>query len=112
MDNVRPDVHCPFGCVLEDCDENGYCRHLVGFTNNGRDIETIQVNAKTGTKYVTCKKELIAHVIRGDRLINPEREIIDKGVRTIAKRWVSARVYRRTGAEPVPEPETETAQAG
>jgi hypothetical protein len=26
---------CPFGCENDDLDDNGYCRHLVGFTVPG-----------------------------------------------------------------------------
>jgi hypothetical protein len=32
---------CPFGCVHGDegVDEHGYCRHLVGFSNDGKTFE-------------------------------------------------------------------------
>lgn len=28
---------CPFGCTMQQLDQNGYCRHLVGFTVPGDD---------------------------------------------------------------------------
>lgn len=30
---------CPFGCQVEDLDDNGYCDHLMGFTNDGKTME-------------------------------------------------------------------------
>jgi len=40
---------CPHGCPDDDLDENGYCRHLVGFTNEprlGGTYEPMVVNDK------------------------------------------------------------------
>ncbi len=36
---------CPHGCTLEDLDDHGYCRHLVGFTNDGKTMEPYVENA-------------------------------------------------------------------
>jgi hypothetical protein len=40
---------CPHGCRDDELDENGYCRHLVGFTNDpkpGGVMEPMVVNDK------------------------------------------------------------------
>jgi hypothetical protein len=39
----REQAHCPFGCRMDDegVDQNGYCRHLVGFTNDGKTMEPL-----------------------------------------------------------------------
>lgn len=33
---------CPFGCEDDQLDEWGYCRHLVGFTNDNKIMELRQ----------------------------------------------------------------------
>ena len=42
LKNAPKECHCPFHCTLADCDEYGYCRHLIGFTNAGVTIEVIK----------------------------------------------------------------------
>lgn len=37
---------CPYGCTLEDCDDNGYCDHLVGFTTDGKTMEPMVKDVK------------------------------------------------------------------
>lgn len=32
---------CPFGCQKDNLDEHGYCRHLIGFTNDTRHYEPV-----------------------------------------------------------------------
>jgi hypothetical protein len=91
------DNHCPFGCSMGDLDEYGYCGHLVGFTNDGKVIETVQTRkdkeGNPGNKYVSGKVKLL--VEKGDTLVNPEFvQILDSGVKHLAKRWASSRVYR------------------
>ncbi len=34
---------CPFGCEDVELDENGYCRHLVGFTEDKKHYEPMVV---------------------------------------------------------------------
>lgn len=36
---------CPFGCEDKHLDEHGYCKHLVGFTNDGKAYEPMKRNA-------------------------------------------------------------------
>ena len=33
---------CPFGCDLEDLDDLGYCKHLVGFTTDKKTYEPMR----------------------------------------------------------------------
>jgi hypothetical protein len=35
--------HCPFGCRDDQLDAHGYCRHLIGWTEDGRTFE-LRVN--------------------------------------------------------------------
>lgn len=102
--------YCPCGCGREDLDEYGYCEHLVGFTNDGKTIETIQKRLRrvkdqdtgevtkedTQLRFVSGNKKSghVAQVQPGDKLVNPERIERDGGLAAIVKSWVSARVYR------------------
>ncbi len=47
---------CKFGCTDEDLDDNGYCRHLVGFTIPGNEklYEPMVMNEK-GRRLVQVK---------------------------------------------------------
>ena len=38
---------CPFGCAAHQLSDQGFCVHLVGFTNGGRDYEPLIVNAES-----------------------------------------------------------------
>lgn len=46
---------CPFGCEDHELDSNGYCRHLVGFTNDGRNLEPMRRRA--GRRVVRVHRE-------------------------------------------------------
>lgn len=89
--------HCPFGC--QEVDERGYCRHLIGFTNNGRTLEPIiQIKDKegelTGLVVVRGGKKT-QEVLKGDKLVNPVHIQKDaQGLLHNANEWVSSRVYR------------------
>lgn len=99
--------HCPMGCALEDLDEYGYCQHLLGFTNDGKVVETVQPVMRkdpdtkemvpTGDKHVSGsrKRGHLDKVMPGDKLVNPESPQLDKGVVHMKKEWVSSRVYRQ-----------------
>lgn len=96
------DNHCPFGCCLADLDEHGYCRHLVGFTNDGKTYEA-QIRGPRGLRQVdaietdtrTGRTRRKVHRLQpGDKLINPVTPQLNMGVWHNASRWVSDRVYR------------------
>lgn len=44
-------ILCPFHCTLDECDENGYCECLVGFTNDGNTYEAIKMNPMYGRRF-------------------------------------------------------------
>lgn len=51
---------CPFGCTLPQLDDNGYCRHLIGFTSDLKTYEPLvretKINAATGEKFFTGRR--------------------------------------------------------
>lgn len=59
---------CPFGCEDEEIDSNGYCDHLIGFTNDGKTFEPMVMDERTGRRIVRVPKELPL-VQRGDKLV-------------------------------------------
>lgn len=105
--------HCPFGCqgvasedAPGDLDERGYCRHLVGFTNDGKKYEPLVRNV--GGQVDKCQVlggARRCQIQPGDQLVNPTEEIINKGIRSTKRCWVSSRVYR-----PEPDAEKRTAR--
>ena len=109
--------YCPFGCEPDDLDEYGHCRHLIGYTNDGKTYErtgplmrkTFGPNPQmidTGYKQtvgVQKRGEKLPAIPEGAQLINPEFPQYDKGVMHMAKKWVSERVY-------VEKPETSVAK--
>lgn len=100
------DNHCPYGCSQADLDENGACKHLVGFSNDGKTYEPLIVG-KRGLRVVDANRfdpetglysRNILSIQAGDELVNPEEEQLDPrggGALHTAKKWVSARVYRK-----------------
>jgi len=54
---------CPFGCEDEQLDEHGYCRHLIGFTNDKKNFEPM-VRVKRGRKVVRVRKEGTGEFVR------------------------------------------------
>lgn len=58
---------CPFGCADGKTDENGYCRHLIGFTNSseaeckaGKGLFEPMIRDKDGRRKVMVKRKLVA----------------------------------------------------
>lgn len=45
--------YCPYGCTLAQHDENGYCRHLIGWTNDGEKIEVRHFHPETKAELQT-----------------------------------------------------------
>lgn len=96
--------HCPKGCLLSQLDELGYCKHLAGFTNDGKIMEPlVKVDRTTRIKdgrHGFCAGEMVVDgalaqpIRKGDVLVNPERQVPHEGVIVTTKAWVSARVYR------------------
>ncbi len=106
------DNHCPYGCGQEDLDENGACRHLVGFTNDGKTFEPLIVGQR-GLRVVDANRfdqetglysRNVMSIQAGDELVNPEFLQMDQqgGGTHKTKKWVSARVYRKRVQKEVP----------
>ncbi len=112
-------THCPFGCKGPKLDEHGYCRHLLGFTNDGQVYEPITPMltrsrgqlVDAGRVTVNGKNPL---PIPDNRiLVNPEVKPLDNGVYHMAKSWVSDRVYVPCDGDRMPVLQhRETAPAG
>lgn len=59
---------CPFGCPGDDLDEFGYCRHLVGFTNEPREGGVLEpMHQRGGRRYVDSSA--LEKVRKGDRFV-------------------------------------------
>lgn len=48
---------CPYGCTPEDLDENGYCRHLVGFSSDDKTMEPMVMDERGRRVVVGSKRE-------------------------------------------------------
>lgn len=90
---------CPFGCGVEDCDDNGYCRHLVGYTTDKKSMEPMVF--EDGRYSIKCRREPIP----GQRPHNPAlgqeektRPVLDEVLEMDQLMQVSGsyRVYRDT----------------
>lgn len=121
--------HCPFGCKREDLTPEGYCHHLMGFTNDGVNYEPVtpilrkMQDGKTlydtdykrvgGSKLVryegglTKRRPILEAIKPSDKLVNPEFIQTVQGISYQVKKWVSARVYRNV---PRPQELAETDQ--
>jgi|HubBroStandDraft_2_1064218.scaffolds.fasta_scaffold65285_2 hypothetical protein len=51
---------CPFGCTMQQLDDNGYCRHLVGFTTDRKTMEPLiretKINPDNGERMLTGRR--------------------------------------------------------
>lgn len=94
---------CPFGCAQGDLDENGYCDHLIGFTNDGKSYEPFTLDTDTESRTYGRKKvtvQLTGKKSRPEPVLLP----IEKTDRLV-KITCSSRVYRDV---PVTKPTEET----
>ncbi len=79
MNRSEPPNFCPYGCEAHELNDNGYCHHLVGFTNGGKFYEPRVIN-DTGREQVDGKNKVP----------------LKKGM-TLEEITVSARVYSKKG---------------
>ena len=94
---------CPFECKGTECDERGYCAHLVGFTTDRQTVEPLEellVHSDKKDKWLTTGHLTVngAHLEKlqpEDKLINPI--VRDKDFKTGMEfdkySWISWRVY-------------------
>lgn len=110
--NEKPLVenHCPCGCDLDDLDEHGYCRHLIGFSNDRKTFER-QIRNDRGLRQVDATEKISVgrykHKLekldkRKHKLVNPSRIQIDRGVQHTAYKWLSWRVYDESVPQETP----------
>jgi hypothetical protein len=86
---------CPFGCTPSHLDENGYCRHLVGFTNDGQFYEPM-IRGTDGRRVVRCKMEEDPDLsVPGEeKVLRPIRLAVEEGDQLVPIS-ASSRVYRQ-----------------
>lgn len=84
---------CPFGCGVQQLDENGYCKHLVGFTNDQKSYEPMV--RKGGRRVVQCRMEPTGevHPDEGEPLLAPKLERV-RDTDKLVQITTSYRVYR------------------
>lgn len=93
---------CPYGCKPDDgMDDLGYCRHLVGFSNDQKTYEPL-VRMPNGMRRIQLPRNS-----RGKPLPLPEKQKGDKFVRIST----SYRVYREDVPDEDEEEIDETAAA-
>ncbi len=116
---------CPWGCKKDQCDQYGYCKHLLGFVNLvimeddglgrspcpvGTEYEPIRTlfrfNAAglpydSGSKMVTAFDKQLSE--EGDVLVNEGRKQTVNGYESIAKE-VTSYVFRKNVVEQAPLP--------
>lgn len=92
---------CPFGCPTEEIDEIGHCKHLVGFTSNGKTYEP-QVHRMRPTrepdgKFVRDESGKIMKHWDGAWITDGKNpQLVDK-TDILVSTGVSSRVYRKAG---------------
>jgi hypothetical protein len=85
---------CPFGCTDEELDQHGYCKHLIGFTNDKKTYEPMIWDGVRQSRIVRVKM-----VQDKDGKPIPQLEPCQKGDKFVQVS-VSSRVYRNTEATP------------
>lgn len=95
---------CPFGCDIKHLDQNGYCRHLIGFTNDKKTFERM-VKTRHGRVVRVPKIRTGEADLDGNAEYTPCPEPILKGDKTI-QITTSWRVYRDVDKTPLEDIET------
>ncbi len=79
---------CPFGCELEDLDDQGYCKHVAGFTNDGVEMEPlVTVNGRRLVQVPLVTNEAGKQVPRYEKVRKTDK---------LVRITTSSRVYRET----------------
>lgn len=63
---------CPYGCTIEELDANGYCEHLIGFSNDQKFYEPM-ITDDEGNRRVKVHKDkdgkpVLEPVLKTDKL--------------------------------------------
>lgn len=91
---------CPFDSNNAHLDANGYCRHLVGFSNDGKFYEPLVMGAR-GHRVVQCNMIEDEELSEpgGEPYLIPELLAVQEGDLLIPIS-VSSRVYRNVPRKP------------
>lgn len=109
---VRGKVNaCPFGCDFKDLDDHGYCRHLIGFSNDGKRFEPMIRDPGTGRRIVRCRQRPTDEVAEWDdegvpRMMKVMEPMLDNVRKNdvLVRISISYRVYRDVGGtKPTPK---------
>ncbi len=94
---------CPFGCVMKELDEHGYCRHLVGFCElipgvpQERLLMEPMIMDNKGRRIVQCRQVKNPAAPDGDTI--PELDPV-LPTDSLVRISTCARVYRRIEESP------------
>lgn len=105
---------CPFGCADQHLDEHGYCRHLVGFTRDGKTYEPM-FRTSQGRRVVRTRKrpvdddmsdiDPIEDIENFTPVLEPILELVEEGD-VLVRITIDSRVYRKNPRKPLPAPES------
>lgn len=99
---------CPFGCTVEDIDENGYCDHVIGFTNDGKTYEPM-ILGEDGRRRVKVDMAKVGERRDAKGKMHPiMKPVLPSLLPTdkLVQITTSSRVYRDVNAPAVPELES------
>lgn len=95
---------CPFGCSFQQLDDHGYCRHLIGFSNDKKTFEPMIRDPITGKRVVRCKSRVTKEIAEWDDDGKPVMMPISHPVLdhvlpgdALVRISISYRVYRDVG---------------
>jgi len=105
---------CPFNNDPAHIDPNGYCEHLLGFTNEADDTELYEplipkmtAGGEFSGLYQALGGKHRKPIPPGAKLVNPITLQKVQGITHRGKRWVSSRVYHQTQVRKLPQTDAE-----
>jgi hypothetical protein len=75
---------CPFGCATDELDEHGYCKHLVGFTADGKTLEPMAADERGrrrvdgGRREPVLKGDVLERITTCSRVYRDEKKADDR----------------------------------
>lgn len=92
---------CPFDKDFRHLDENGYCRHLIGTSENKKTYEPMHRNPKDGRRQTKLRTEEVEEMVffddgtgkpKYEKVLRPIQEVLPKGA-VLVPISTSYRVY-------------------
>lgn len=97
---------CPFGCDFKHLDEHGYCKHLIGFSNDRRTFEPMVRDQQNRRRLVRPKMKTVQEVAEYDDdgkpvMADVREPMLDKILPgdVLVRISTSYRVYRGPGRD-------------